>query len=260
MSAPIPTPNPPPDLKARLKESYNAIAEAYKDWTALHNVLRTHYTEELCRFLRRDRSRTTNGGGTPPPPGEAGISLARLHALELGCGCGIPVIEMLLAKEMDVIGVDLSSAQVQLTKNHFPTQIQNTQLVVVEKDIMDLTYPPDEFDVVVALYSLIHLPRDEQRVIMERVQRWLKPGGMILMNFSTTEMEGEVVESWLEQDGGWMYWSAWGKEKTLEMIRELNFNVLLEEVKEDEGTDASFVWVIAQKTGPPAEFAPFEEP
>jgi ubiquinone/menaquinone biosynthesis C-methylase UbiE len=253
MSAPIPTPNPPPDLKDRLKDSYNAIAEAYRNWSGRrHDHLRFNYTVELLRCLRKDRVQITNGGGSSAPQDEREVNLGGLRALELGCGCGVPVIEVLLAKGFEVVGVDLSSGQVQATRNQFPHEVRNGQLAVVEADMMELTYTADEFDVVVALYSLIHLPRNEQRIMMTEVHRWLKPGGMILMNYSVEEMEGEVIENWLGQDKGWMYWSAWGKDKMLQMLEELKFNVLLQEVKEDEGTDESFLWVIAQKskTGP----------
>ncbi|KAK3301694.1 S-adenosyl-L-methionine-dependent methyltransferase [Chaetomium strumarium] len=250
MSASIPTPIPPPDVKDRLKESYNAIAEAYMNWSAgRHNHLRFNYTAELLKLLRRDRLHPTTAGGDSSPPQDGGdVSLGGLRALELGCGCGVPVIGTLLARGFEVLGVDLSSTQVQMaTRKYFPDEVQNGQLVVVEKDMMELTYPPGEFDVVVALYSLIHLPRNEQRVMMERVHRWLKPGGMILMNYSVEELEGEVIEKWLGQEKGWVYWSAWGKDKMLDMLDELEFKVLLQEVKGDEGTDASFLWVIAQK-------------
>ncbi|SPQ26207.1 a5aa6083-812d-42e1-ab7e-3839c7a40701 [Thermothielavioides terrestris] len=244
-------PNPPPDLKPRLKEAYDSISTAY-EWTQPHHPLRMNYTTELLKLLRKYHAKKDESGNDTP-------SLAGMHALELGCGSGVPVMEILLAKDMDVIGVDLSGAQIALAAHHFPNHIERHQLVLAEKDMMTLTYPPDEFDAVVALYSICHLPRDEQRVMLERVERWLKPGGMFLMNFPAEEMEGKVKEHWLGQEKGWMYWSAWGEEKMLEIIKELKFEILLQEVISDPGADATFLWVIARKTGGPAQLAKFED-
>lgn len=261
---------PPPNLKARIKESYDAIAPVYNHWTLMHRAHRMNYTTRLIQFLQADRRRNghhhqptgdgdegdnendgneNNDPDAPPRSGLAGTpipSLAGMHALEVGCGSGVPVLEILLAKDMDIIGVDLSATQLALARAHFPEQTAKCQAVWAEKDMMELRYPPDEFGVVVGLYSLIHLPREEQTVFLHRVVRWLKPGGMVLINFAKGEMEGDVIEKWLGLEKGWMYWSGWGEEKMMQVIRDLGLEVLLQETTGD-ATDPEFVWVIARK-------------
>jgi 2-polyprenyl-3-methyl-5-hydroxy-6-metoxy-1,4-benzoquinol methylase len=250
---------PPPNLKARLKEAYDAITPTYNQWTFMHRAHRLHYVEALIRLLQADQAERHKNGGSPPDPelltmreGVQVISLRGMQALEVGCGSGVPVIEVLLAKDLDVIGVDLSGAQLELARTHFPLQTTNLQAVWAEKDMMDLRYPPDEFDVILGLYSLIHLPREEQTVFLHRAVRWLKPGGLILMNFARDELEGEVNERWLGHEKGWMFWSSWGEEKSVRMIEGLGFEVLVREVTglgggEEDVADAAFVWVIARK-------------
>jgi len=267
--------DPPPNLKARIKESYDAIAPAYNQWTLMHRAHRMNYTTRLIQFLQEDRRRnghtshhpprhlragpttTYDDDGneiepeTPPTSGLAGTpipSLAGTHALEVGCGSGVPVLEILLAKDMDIIGVDLSATQLALAREHFPEASagDKCQAVWAEKDMMELRYPPEEFGVIVGLYSLIHLPREEQTVFLHRAVRWLKPGGMLLINFAKGEMEGEVIEEWLGLEKGWMYWSSWGEDKMMQVIGELGLEVLLQETTGDV-SDAEFVWVIARK-------------
>jgi 2-polyprenyl-3-methyl-5-hydroxy-6-metoxy-1,4-benzoquinol methylase len=241
---------PPADLKARLKQSYNEVAPAYNQWTTGHNNLRMDYTARLIKLLQTERSK--NGASPDPdaPSTLVGIhlppSLRGTHALEVGCGAGIPVVEILLAKDMDVMGVDLSGAQLALARGHFPDQTAAGQVVWDEHDMMELRFPPDEFTVVVGLYSLIHLPREEQTVFLHRAFRWLKPGGMMLINFAKEETEGEVMEEWLGKSEGWMYWSSWGEEKMMQIITGLGMEVLVQETTEDE-LDSKFVWVIARK-------------
>ncbi|KAL2182076.1 S-adenosyl-L-methionine-dependent methyltransferase [Thermothelomyces heterothallicus CBS 202.75] len=231
----------PANLKERIKESYDAIAPVYNQWTLLHQARRMHYTTRLLGFLRADR-RHKDGEGLEL------INLNGMRALEVGCGTGVPVLEILLAKEMETIGVDISATQIALAQAHFPTQTATGQAVWEQKDMMVLGYPPGEFDVVIGLYSLIHLPREEQRIFLNRAHRWLKAGGMLMINFPKEELQGDVMEHWLGQDKGWMFWSSWGEEKMMQIIEDLEgMEVLLREVTETDAADPAFVWVVARK-------------
>jgi hypothetical protein len=42
-----------------------------------------------------------------------------------------------------------------------------------------LTWPPASFDAVIAFYSIIHLPRDEQLGLFRKIFGWLNPVGPI---------------------------------------------------------------------------------
>ncbi len=242
---------PPPDLKARLGQSYDAIASAYNEWTAGHHAYRMNYTTRLLQLLQADRGRN---GVTPPDPEAPSMSiavgpppsLAGMRALEVGCGAGVPVVELLLAKDLDVTGVDLSGEQLDLARGHFPAETAAGRVRWAEEDMMQLQYPPEELHVVVGLYSLIHLPREEQKVFLHRVYRWLKPGGMMLINFAKEETEGQVMEEWLGVRDGWMYWSSWGEENMMQIIAGLGMDVLIQDTIRDD-VDPDFVWVIARK-------------
>jgi len=54
------------------------------------------------------------------------------------------------------------------------------------------------------------------------------------------------VDKWLEHEKGWMFLSGWGKDGTLEMAKDAELQVLVEEVVE-EVRDATFLWVLARK-------------
>ncbi len=44
-----------------------------------------------------------------------------------------------------------------------------------------------------------------------------------------------------------MFWSGWGAERSLEMVKTSGFNVLDSEIKGDP-EDGVFLWVLASKT------------
>lgn len=112
--------------------------------------------------------------------------------------------------------------------------------------MLSLSFPPETFDAVTGFYSIIHLPRDEQTLLMAKIAQWLKPGGYLLANFSVAAMAAQVEDQWLGHDKGWMFWSGWGEEKSVEMVERAGLKVEVREVKQAEG-DAVFVWVLARK-------------
>ncbi|GAB1320933.1 Methyltransferase domain-containing protein [Madurella fahalii] len=231
-------PSVPANLKARIKESYDAIATAYNTWTESHHPVRLRY---LSKLLAEFPPRSDDAGG-----GGGDDKAAAMAALELGCGAGVPVTEALLARGgTHVTANDLSSTQLALARQRLGDDPARVRWV--EGDMMDLAFPPASFDLVVAFYSVIHLPRHEQRVLMERVAGWLKPGGVVLLNFGAEEMEGHVIDGWLDEKG-WMFWSGFGEVKTLEMLTDAGLEIVFSEVTRDETRiDGSFLWVIARR-------------
>ncbi|KAL1867831.1 hypothetical protein VTK73DRAFT_3973 [Phialemonium thermophilum] len=230
----------PENLKARLKESYDAIAPAYNEWTAQHSELRLLYLDKLIQLLDPPTAEAPGDSDTPNQG-------PQLNVVELGCGAGIPVTEKLVAdprRRFHVTANDISTAQLDLAKSRFDPKGE-APVVWVQGDMLDLRFPEASVDAVIAMYSIIHLPRDEQDKMLVHIRSWLRSGGYALINFSAEEMEGLVMEKWLDERG-WMYWSGWGAEGALAKVREAGLEVVSAEVVDDV-TDASFLWVIARK-------------
>lgn len=163
---------------------------------------------------------------------------------------------------------DLGSSDEKEDKlgNTTTTGSSGSKVEWIQADMTKLDFPDETFDAVIAMYSLIHLPRAEQEVMIRRIARWLKKpalmsssspgggkgGGIMLLNFGDEASEGDVLERWLGEEKGWMYWSGWGSEKTREIIKdsENGLEVLVDEVvsEREEGVDVSFLWVIARRS------------
>ena len=120
------------------------------------------------------------------------------------------------------------------------------RLVLVPGDMLALSFPDHSFDAVTGFYSILHLPRDEQTLLVRSIARWLKPGGLFLATFGIDDMPAEVQETWLDHEKGWMFWSGWGCEGTVKMVEEAGLKILVREVKEVVG-DATFLWILAKK-------------
>jgi SAM-dependent methyltransferase len=121
------------------------------------------------------------------------------HVLDLGCGCGIPASRE-LARRHRVTGVDLSPVQIARARRLVPSAR------FLCADMADVVFEPRSFDAAIAFYSLINLPLPEQSVVIERVSRWLVPGGRLLA------IVGKVASTRIERNfrgvhGAAMYWS-----------------------------------------------------
>lgn len=115
---------------------------------------------------------------------------------------------------------------------------------LVVSDMMSLNFEPASLDGVVALYSIIHLPRDEQAVMIQRLGEWTKEGGCILINLCAEESAGTYAKGWLGGDD--MFWSGFGAEWSRKLVEDAGFTVLDAEIKQATG-DAAFLWILAIK-------------
>lgn len=222
----------PEDMKARLKSSYDAIADTYNaKLTTPDDPVRLNYLNLLLSQIQN-------------------TSLEKATILELGCGSGVPATKHLLdvgKPVIHVIGNDLSTSQLNLARKNLVGY--GNRLTLVEGDMLGLTFPDQTFDAVTGFYSIIHLPREEQTKLVQKLAVWLKPDGLLLANFAVDESEVIVAENWLGEDKGWMHWSSWGEEGSVRMLENAGFDILFRERKQVDG-DANFVWLLAKKIAP----------
>jgi ubiquinone/menaquinone biosynthesis C-methylase UbiE len=218
---------PPEDIKQRLKASYDAMAPVYNDWTQKHTPLRLEQLDELYAHM-------------------PDLLDKPVHVLELGCGAGVPTLETLLKRNpsLHAIANDLSNTQIALAKENLSPLQASSRVGFVSGDMTQLSVEDGSLAAVVAFYSIIHLPRTEQRGMVHRIAAWLQPGGCMLANFSAVDMPGAVMEKWLD-DKGWMYWSGYAEDEMAKAIEGAGLKIERREVKGDG--EESFLWVIARK-------------
>lgn len=219
----------PADLKTKVKETYDTIAAEYNQWTGRNETTREDLLRDLVKLIHDPQDR-------------------QLKVLELGCGAALTSTRMLLSQPgVQVIANDMSAAQIESAKKNLSalSDAAVDRVTFIEGDMMQLSFATGSLDAVVGLYSLIHLPREEQSELLTRISGWLRPGGHMLVNFMSNGQEVNVNPNWLAEKG-WMFWSGWGAERTTELVKEAGFEILKSELRGDDG-DATFFWVIARK-------------
>ncbi len=118
--------------------------------------------------------------------------------LDLGCGCGMPDA-LLLCERFRVTGIDISDVQVDRARRLVPSAR------FVRADMTRVRFRSNTFGGILCLYSLIHVPLDEQPKLIERIHDWLRPDGILLIITGQKAYTG-VQEHWLGSNAA-MFWS-----------------------------------------------------
>jgi SAM-dependent methyltransferase len=160
---------------------------------------------------------------------------APARVLDLGCGAGVPVTRW-LAERASVTGVDLSAAQLALAARHAPSAR------LIRADMTRVAFRPASFDAVVALWSIIHVPRGEQAALVERIATWLRPGGLFLTTWAIHAWEGQEAdwEGW----GAPMWWSHFDEATNLALLEQAGFTI--ERSERRTGGGESWRWTLAR--------------
>ena len=137
--------------------------------------------------------------------------------LELGCGCGIPVAKT-LAAHFAVTGVDISPVQIERAQSLVP----HAQFLCA--DMSQVDFAPDSFAAVMAFYSIIHVPIEEQPELLHKIRRWLQAGGYFMATVGHTSWTG-TENDWLVP-GATMFWSHADVETYKQWLQESGFSVL----------------------------------
>jgi SAM-dependent methyltransferase len=202
----------PDDPRGIVESGYDAIAGRYADAAREGRGPATYFRaflERVLEFIPED-----------------GLGL------DTGCGAGLIAAE--ITTRARVVGVDISSAQLELARRNAP----DTSLV--RADVAEVAFEPRSFDAVVAFWSLIHVPRELHESVIARIHVWLKPGGVFAGTLGSGDNPAEHVQDFY---GAPMYWSHFDAEVNRRLLRQAGFRLLEADEIEDEGE--THLWLIA---------------
>ncbi|ORX95340.1 S-adenosyl-L-methionine-dependent methyltransferase [Basidiobolus meristosporus CBS 931.73] len=224
------------DPIALVKEGYDKIALDYLAWAEESNTADNTTNSPRLKYLEKLY--------------ELAPAQNTTRLLELGCATGLPWTQKMLEKGYQITAVDLSERQIQLARENLKRWISanpaENSVDLVSADMMKLAYSNYTFDAVVAFFSIIHVPRDMQLVLLENIYNWLKPGGYFICNLATMDVPVIYDPNWI---GAPMYWSSWSCSKIREHLSSVGFVFVDDEVivENEHGAEIEFWWFVVQK-------------
>ncbi len=222
---------PTNDAIALVQRGYDAIYSRYSAWAdRVDPPLRLQYVERVLAM--------------------AGSSVSR--TVELGCGPGLPVGRY-LAQRSAYVGVDLSASMLRQAAVNVPNGI------FLQADMTTIAFAEASIDLVAALYSIIHVPRERHLSLFRSIARWLRPGGWLLASLGTRDNPSAIEDDWL---GAPMFWSGFDADTNRLLLEDAGFELAESSIVDQTelGKPVQFLWVIAQRRARDAEAARHLEP
>jgi len=192
-----------------VKEGYDKIAEAYYEKRDIFDY--EIQFEEFISYL----------------PEKAVV-------LDIGCGGGIPVLQMLAQRGFVIKGIDFSKGMLEIAKRNVP------EADLILGDVTKAAFEEASFDGIISTYALIHIHRDFHSGLYKKMHHWLKPGGVILVSTGRDDWSGDE-----DYFGVRMVWNHAGAGENRKLVKEAGFTILL--AKNMTSGDETHFWVLARK-------------
>jgi SAM-dependent methyltransferase len=204
-------------MKKSLARIYDEFADTYKE-----NRGRFDMTEVFNGFYRR-------------------FDIKSGRVLDLGCGAGEPFSAEFIRRGWSVTGVDFSKRMIDLAARYVP------EMNTIHADMRDIEFAPGQFDAVIIIYALFHVPCDDHEKLFGKIFTWLRPHGKVLFTYATEEFSGKPEFSgYKEFMGQEFYYSHKRPEQLYTDLKRQGFLIETPHYRDIGGE--VFLWVTAGKS------------
>ncbi len=101
------------------------------------------------------------------------------RVLDVGCGTGRPAVRLAQARDVEVVGVTISRAQVDIANERAAAEGLADRVRFEYANAMELPFPDGSFDAAWAVESLLHMP--DRLTVLREIARVLRPGGRLVL-------------------------------------------------------------------------------
>jgi 2-polyprenyl-3-methyl-5-hydroxy-6-metoxy-1,4-benzoquinol methylase len=140
------------------------------------------YETHAATFMRC-RSKGRNGVGAQAVRGWARSLRSNATVLDIGCGAGDPITQVLVDEGLTVYGLDASQTMVTAYRQNFP------KIPVVCEAVEDSLFFNRQFDAIIAWGLIFLLPEEKQEAVIQKMAIALYTGGKLLFTAPAQKMK-----------------------------------------------------------------------
>ncbi|MES2269175.1 MAG: class I SAM-dependent methyltransferase [Bacteroidota bacterium] len=155
---------------------------------------------------------------------------ANASLLDIGCGTGEPILKYLIGKNLQVTGLDASSAMLDIARVNFPSAsfiLQDMRLINLNRT----------FDAIIAWHSFFHLPASDQPAMFRIFKNHINPGGILLFTSGT-----ENGETWGIIGSNNLFHASLNKKEYEDLLKQNGFEVL-QYIENDPDCGYATIWM-----------------
>jgi trans-aconitate methyltransferase len=161
--------------------------------------------------------------------------------IDLGCGVGFDSRDLKTARaDLQITGFDNSEEmlrQFQKITNGLPS---------VARDMLDVEFEISTLDGVWMNASLLHLTKEEGKVLLGRILNWLKPGGYLYLQMKQGEGEKEIPTSKYGRNDLSRFYSFYNEDELREILTGLGFTI--NNIESEDRRNETWIKIFAQKS------------
>ena len=101
------------------------------------------------------------------------------HILDIGCGSGVPTIELAKISDGHVIGIDIDVTSLNLLQRKIKEMGLNNRVSVIKDSILTMDFPEESFDIIWAEGSIFVIGFEKS---IKTWYRFLKPNGFLVLH------------------------------------------------------------------------------
>ncbi len=101
------------------------------------------------------------------------------HILDIGCGTGVPTIELAKISDGHVIGIDIDITSLNLLQRKIKEMGFKNRVSVIKSSILTMDLPEESFDIIWAEGSIFVIGFENS---LKKWRRFLKPNGFLVIH------------------------------------------------------------------------------
>lgn len=143
---------------------------------------------------------------------------AQAKIIDIGCGPGRDA-KVFSDHGLEVCGIDFSSKMIEAAKQNAP----NCSFYVM--DIETLAFPSESFDGAWASCALLHVPKKNIPLVLDKIYAILKPKGSLYLSVKQNHI-GEAIEPDYRYEGLEKYWSYFESDELVDLLISSKFKIV----------------------------------